>query len=97
MNRNYKVIKEGDRYTIGEWDEGYQAFIVNDGICQYYWWSSAEDAQQAADAYNAYEGAEWLGQHGYGGDRISRSEINDDNENSEIVNLYSLFGAIDDD
>jgi hypothetical protein len=34
--RNYRVIKDGGRYTIGEWDEGYRAYIVNDGICQYY-------------------------------------------------------------
>jgi hypothetical protein len=29
-----------------------------------------EDAQVAADAYNTYDGQEWLGQHGNGNDTI---------------------------
>ena len=92
MAKNYTVIKEGERYTIGEWDDGYQAYIVNDGICQYYWWDSEEDAQVAADAYNAYEGPEWLGQHGYGNDTIEEDEIDD--MDPEMVELYRLFGAV---
>ena len=32
--KNYIVIKEGNRYTIGEYDEGYKAYIINDGICR---------------------------------------------------------------
>lgn len=92
MSKNYKVLKEGNRYTIGEYDEGYKAYIINDGICQYYWWDNEEDAQAAADAYNAYEGQEWLGQHGYGNDTIDADEIDD--MDPDMVELYRLFGAV---
>jgi len=90
--KNYRVIKEGDRFTIGSWDEGYKAYIVNDGIYGYYYWDSEQEAQAAADTYNAYEGCEWLGQHGYGNDTISESEIDD--MDAEMVELYRLFNAI---
>ena len=93
-NKNYKVVREGDRYTIAHWDEARDAFIINDGIYGYYWWDSEEDAQKAADAYNAYDGQEWLGQHGYGNDTISQDEI--DSLDLEMVELYRLFGAIED-
>lgn len=92
--KNYTVIKERDRYTIGEYDEGYKAYIINDGICQYYYWGTKEAAQAAADAYNAYDGSEWLGEHGYGNDRIYLGEIND--VDADMVDLYRLFGAVDD-
>ena len=91
--KNYKVLKEGNRYTIGEWDESYQAYIMNDGIYGYYWWDREHDAQIAADTYNVYDGNEWLGQHGYGNDTISEDEIDD--MDSEMVELYKLFNAID--
>jgi hypothetical protein len=65
MGKNYKVIKDGERYTIGEWDDGYKA----------------------------YEGYEWLGQHGYGNDTINADEIDD--MDPEMVELYRLFGAVD--
>jgi hypothetical protein len=88
--KSYKVIQSGNEYTIGEWDDGYQAFIVNDGICGYYWWSTAEAAQKAADAYNSYEGPEYLGQHGYGNDLIT----NTDDVSQEMYKLYELFNAV---
>lgn len=91
--KNYEVIKDGERYTIGQYDAGYGAFITNDGICQYYWWGTPEDAQAAADAYNTYEGPEWLGQHGHGNDRISADEA--DTCSQEMIDLYRLFGATD--
>jgi hypothetical protein len=91
--RNYRVIEDGGRYTIGEWDEGYRAYIVNDGICQYYWWGSKKDAQKAADAYNVYDGNEWLGQHGYGNDKIYANEIDD--MDPAMVDLYRLFNAVE--
>lgn len=91
--KNYTVIKcEDGRYTIGEYHKGYQSYIINDGICDYYHWDTAEDAQAAADAYNAYEGCEWLWEHGYGNDRIYEYEIDD--MDSDMVELYRLFGAI---
>lgn len=92
--KNYKVIKDGERYTIGEWDECRKAYIINDGICTYYWWDTADAAQEAADAYNAYEGYEWLGQHGYGNDTISADEVDD--MDTDMVDLYRLFGAVKD-
>ena len=89
----YTVLTEGNRYTIGKYDEGYKAYIINDGICGYYYWDTKEDAQAAADAYNVYEGCEWLGQHGYGNDRISADEIDD--ADPDMVDLYRLFNAVD--
>lgn len=88
--KNYRVIKDYDRYTIGEYIETANAYIINDGICQYYWWGDQYAAQEAADAYNEYEGPEWLGQHGYGNDRIP-----EDYEDENLVNLYRLFDAVD--
>lgn len=90
MGKNYKSIKDRTRWTIGEWDEGYKAYIINDGICGYYWWDSESAAQEAADAYNSYEGCEWLGQHGYGNDVVDA----DDDVDAEMYDLYRLFGAI---
>ncbi|MFA6662319.1 MAG: hypothetical protein WCS56_04735 [Bacilli bacterium] len=90
--RNYKVINEGNRYTIGQWDNRYQAYIINDGVYGYYYWNTEEEAQCAADAYNRYEGCEWLGHHGYGNDIINEAEIDDIDE--EMVELYRLFNAI---
>lgn len=91
--RHYKVYKVGSRYTIGEFDESYNAVIINDGICQYYWWDTPEAAQEAADAYNAYNGEEWLGQHSYGNDYIHADEA--DSCSQEMIDLYRLFGATD--
>jgi len=91
--KNYKVIKDGDRYTIGNWDDSYNAYIINDGICNYYWWDTEEAAQEAADAYNEYEGCEWLGDHGYGSDTLTADEA--ETMDPEMVALYRLFGAIE--
>jgi len=93
--RSYQVIKDGSQYTIGEWDEGYNAYIVNDGICNYYFWNKEEEAQAAADAYNAYDGQEWLGEHGNDNDRISEDEVGPLNLSDDMVALYKLFGAYD--
>jgi len=95
-NGKYQVIKEHNRYTIGVYDEGYDAFIVNDGICQYYWWRKRSDAQAAANAINEYEGEHWLGEHGYGNDKIYIDEdFNPDMYDPEKIELYKLFSAID--
>lgn len=90
---HYKAIKESDRFTIGEYDKGYKAYIINDGICGYYFWDTEEKAQQAADAYNSYDKWEELGKHGYGNDRITFDEIDEIDE--DIVELYRLFHAVD--
>jgi hypothetical protein len=94
MARDYEVIKEYDRYTIGEYDDGYKAYIINDGICGYYHWPTEAEAQAAADAYNAYDGWEALGQHGYGNDIIDRAD-EDFDPDDEMFELYRLFGAIE--
>lgn len=94
MENNYKVIKDGNRYTIGEYDKGYNAYIVNDGICCYYWWPTEAEAQAAADAINRY-GSYWLGQHGYGNDRLSANDMHD--VDPDMWETYRLFHAIDDD
>lgn len=91
--KNYKVIREDDRYTIGQWGEGYNTYIVNDGICQYYWWDTEAAAQAAADAYNAYDGAEWLGEHDYGDDRMTLEDSR--HAPPRAVELYQLFNAVD--
>jgi len=96
MSKNYKVLAENGRYTIGEYDEGYGAYIVNDGICNYYWWDTEYDAQAAADAYNNYDGCEWLGQHGYGNDIIPAEELEEMLDTyPEMVKLYELFNAVE--
>lgn len=92
--RNYKVIEEGTRFTIGEFDEGYQAYITNDGICGYYFWDTRAEAEAAAEAYNAYEGEEWLGQHGYGNDSISEEDEAYDSYSEEMIELYRLFNRV---
>jgi hypothetical protein len=89
----YEALKDGDRYTIGVYDEGYKAYIVNDGICNYYWWDTEVEAQEAADALNSYEGCHGLGEHGYGNDKITQSEAEEAGE-TELVILYRLFNAI---
>lgn len=91
--KSYEVIKEGREYTIAEYDKGYKAYIINDGIYGYYYWTSQGAAQKAADAYNTYEGSEWLWQHGYGNNRITADEIEDMPE--DMVALYRLFGAVE--
>lgn len=90
--KNYEVIKDKGRFTIGEFDPSYNAYIINDGICNYYWWGTKEEAQEAAEAYNEYEGEEWLGEHGNGNDVIYEDEIEDVSE--EMLELYKLFGAV---
>ena len=67
--RKYQVIPEGTRWTIGEFDEGYQAFITNDGICNYYFWDTREEAEAAAEAY-AHELARFA-PHGEASPRFS--------------------------
>lgn len=88
--KNYKVLKDGARYTIGQYDEGYKAYITNDGICQYYWWDTEEDAQAAADAYNAYEGCEWIGERGRGNDIVYEQDSTDEG----MIALYRFFNAV---
>lgn len=90
----YEVVKCADNdYTIGHYDSGYGAYIINDGICGYYHWDSSEEAQAAADAYNDYDGPEWLGQHGYGNDTICFDEI--ESCDPKMVHLYRMFGAVE--
>jgi len=100
MEKNYTVIKANDgRYTIGQYDEEYEAYIVNDGICNYYWWDSEAEAQLAADAYNEYDGFEFyegLGNHGYGYDTITQDDIENYDLDTALINLYRLFHAIKD-
>lgn len=89
MSKGYEVIKEGERYTIGKRLD--DAFITNDGICNFYFWDTEHDAQRACEAYNEYEGCEWLGEHGNGNDRLEPDETDD----MELYELYRLFDAID--
>jgi len=94
--KKYQVVKENDgRYTIGEYDEGYKAFIINDGIYGYYHWDNEAAAQEAAKAYNEYTGNEWLSQHGYGNDVIHADDMDD--VDIEMVELYRLFNAVEED
>ena len=90
----YQVIKDGERYTIGQWDKGYMGYITNDGICNYYFWGTEIEAQTAADALNNYEGEHWLGEHGYGNDRISEDEGFEDSD-PDMYYLYKAFNAVD--
>ena len=90
--KSYQVIKEGDRYTIGQFDDGYEAYIINDGICNYYFWETEEEAQEAANAYNSFDGLEWLDEHGNGNDTLDVSEIED--ADPDLVDLYRMFNAI---
>ena len=86
---NYEVLHEGDRYTIGEkWDD--DSYIINDGICCYYYWDTRREAQEAADAYNKH-GMSWVRSH----DRLS---VYDDlvDVSDEDYKMYTLFHAIDD-
>lgn len=90
--KNYQAIKEGDSFTIAQWDKGYQACIINDGIYGYYWWSTCEQAQAAADAYNAYDGLEWLDSHSTGADLIYLDDTNE--YDADMLALYCLFNAV---
>ena len=93
--KKYQVVKENDgRYTIGEYDSDYEAYIINDGICGYYHWSTKTAAQEAAKAYNEYSGNEWLGQHGYGNDVIHADDMDD--MDPDMIELYRLFDAVED-
>ena len=93
--KNYQVVKENDgRYTIGEFDDDYKAYIINDGIYGYYHWSTKTAAQEAAKAYNEYSGNEWLGQHGYGNDVIREGDMDD--ADPDMIELYRLFDAVED-
>jgi len=65
--------------------------LCNDGICCYYWWPTEAEAQAAADAINQY-GSYWLGQHGYGNDRLSINDIDD--IDPDMWETYKLFNAI---
>jgi|BioPla2DNA2_1021312.scaffolds.fasta_scaffold62633_2 hypothetical protein len=38
----YEAVKNHNRYTIGIYDKSFDAYIVNDGICTYYWWNTEE-------------------------------------------------------
>lgn len=96
--KRYEVVKECDGlYCIAQYDEGYSAYITNDGIYGYYHWGTEEQAQEAADAYNEYDGACFLHQHGYGADSMTAEEAQEELEygDPDLVRLYNLFGAID--
>ncbi|MCL2365586.1 MAG: hypothetical protein FWC75_00870 [Oscillospiraceae bacterium] len=56
MEKNYIVIKAGERYTIAQWNESFKSLDESDGIYNHYFWDSAAQAQAAADKYNAIEG-----------------------------------------
>jgi len=55
MEKNYLVIKAGDRYTIAAWNESFKSLDESDGIYNHYFWDTEEEAQAAADKYNAAE------------------------------------------
>lgn len=96
--KKYVVLKEGEGdYCIAQYDEECHAYITNDGIYGYYHWETEEQAQEAADAYNAYGGICFLGQHGYGNDTMTAEEAQEELEygDTDRVRLYELFGAID--
>lgn len=86
MNNKYKVYKIGDKYTIGIYDEGYKAIILDD-IFDHFFWNTEEAAQAAADAYNNYEGIEFLGQMKKNGEK----SIAADCLTEEEIKLYELF------
>lgn len=91
--KSYKPVKEGDKFTIAQWDEGYCAYITNDGIYNYYFWDTLEEATAAANAYNTYKGCEWLGQHGYGNDIVDIVDLEDVCD-EDMIELYGLFNAV---
>ena len=85
----YEVIKSGDRFTIAtKWDS--YSYIINDGICEYYYWDTWRNAQEAADAYNKH-GMSWVCAH-------ERLSVYDDlsDVSDEDYGLYKLFNAVDD-
>ena len=53
MEKNYIVIKSADRYTIAQWNECFKSLDESDGIYNHLFWDTEEEAQAAADAYNA--------------------------------------------
>ena len=96
--KHYEVLKEGEGYyCIAQYDDGYHAYITNDGIYGYYHWETEEQAQEAADAYNEYGGICFLNQHGYGNDSMTAEEAQQELEygDPDLVRLYELFDAID--
>lgn len=91
--KNYRAIKAGNKYIIGNYDENLDLYDVTDGIFGYYKWDTEEEAQEAAEALNEYEGSQWLGQHKEGNDII---DLDDDDccYSDEMLELYLLFGAV---
>lgn len=88
MNRNYQVAKLSDNeYTIGRYDKGYDAWIINDGIYGKFIWYTREEAQEAADYYNEFEGIEYLAQLKQNREKI----IDEDYLTEEEIKLYELF------
>ena len=108
--QKYDVIAENKRYTIGIYDKDYDGYIVNDGICNYYWWELKKEAKAAADALNKWEKqgySHYLGSHLYGHDKIYKyrdgtyevgAEIHyfegEDQFTDDYIALYEIFGIV---
>jgi len=56
MEKEYIVIKTADKFTIAQWNESFKTLNESDGIYNHFFWETQEDAQNAADAYNEYDG-----------------------------------------
>lgn len=92
--KNYKPLKYGNCYTIGQYDDDYKAIIINDGIYGWYTWENVEAAQNAADAYNNFMGNEWLKNKRYGTVETI-TDANIDDYDLDTVSLYGAFGLVD--
>ena len=53
MEKNYIVVKSGDRFTIAQWNESFKSLDESDGIYNHLFWDTQEEAQAAANQQNA--------------------------------------------
>lgn len=94
-DKKYEVIKDGKEYMIGIRLRP-DAIHTEDGIFNYYWWETKEEAQKAADMLNEYNRLQkphFLDQvKRYGNSIIFESEVDD--YDPEIVKIHRVFGAI---
>ena len=96
---NYVAVEDGGMYTIGEYDDGYNAYITNDGIFGRKYWGTQAEAQEAAELYNEF--GEMSGIASGQVSSVTEAELEDWGDDggiglySGLGRLYDAFGLID--
>ena len=91
--KNYQVIENKGQYAIAN-----NGVYSADGLCDWYAWDTRSEAQAAANAYNAYEGEEWLSDHTIENSHLNMIDPDDvasfPGITKDMLLLYWVFGQL---